>query len=87
MSTRKRNWERENVYIGSRQSGRRPGPGQSRSCLLTRCWILNLVHVQDGYTAAGRRGRGTSPIEENSGNDDGDCCYAADYSTSDGTRT
>jgi len=54
-------WERSWVIrvIGFHQTGRRPWP--SCSCLLTRRWPLNLVHVRAGYTVTCRRGRGTPP--------------------------
>jgi hypothetical protein len=72
------------MYIGFHWSGRHPG--QSRSRLLTEHWPLNLVHVRAGYTVACGCGRGTSPIEEHNSNDDGDYCYAADYTANDGSR-
>ena len=87
MSTNKRDWGRENMYISFHRRGARHG--QSRSRLLTRHWPLNLVHVRVEYTmACGRSGRhhGTPSIEEQSGSDDRDCCDATNDAAGDGPR-
>ena len=62
--------------------------GQSRSRLLTRHWPLSLVHVRAEHTTCGcgRRRTGTLPIEEQSGSEDRDCCYATDDAAGYGPR-
>ena len=84
MSTHKRNWGRENIYIRFHQRGVRLG--QSRGRLLTQHWPLNLVHARVRCNACGLHHR-TSPIEEQSGNEDRDCCYATDDAASNGPCT
>ena len=84
MSTNERNWGGD-IYIVSHHRGARPGQSRSRR-LSTRHWPL-LVRV--GYTVGcgcGGPRTGTLPIEEQSGNEDRDCCNPTDDAASDAPR-